>query len=120
MRRPQRSADMLARNEQTDPSADLLLFAGKRRFATILADPPWQFTNRTGKMAPEHRRLSRYSKVLIDVVGIEQRRGPEGAEQILGDGFDERLRAASLGQVFEKWGAGLPPLAEDLCHRVGE
>lgn len=29
-------------------------------FATILADPPWQFQNRTGKMAPEHRRLLRY------------------------------------------------------------
>ena len=27
------------------------------RFATILADPPWQFTNRTGKVAPEHKRL---------------------------------------------------------------
>ncbi len=33
---------------------------GKGRFRTILADPPWQFTNRTGKMAPEHRRLNRY------------------------------------------------------------
>lgn len=31
------------------------------RFATILADPPWRFTNRTGKMAPEHRRLLRYA-----------------------------------------------------------
>lgn len=30
------------------------------RFATILVDPPWQFQNRTGKMAPEHRRLLRY------------------------------------------------------------
>lgn len=30
------------------------------RFGAILADPPWRFTNRTGKMAPEHRRLSRY------------------------------------------------------------
>lgn len=29
-------------------------------FGTILADPPWQFLNRTGKMAPEHRRLMRY------------------------------------------------------------
>ena len=27
-------------------------------YGTILADPPWQFMNRTGKMAPEHRRLS--------------------------------------------------------------
>jgi N6-adenosine-specific RNA methylase IME4 len=32
-----------------------------KRFSTILADPPWQFTNRTGKMAPEHRRLRRYA-----------------------------------------------------------
>ncbi len=32
----------------------------KQRYSTILADPPWQFQNRTGKMAPEHRRLLRY------------------------------------------------------------
>ncbi len=32
-----------------------------RKFYTILADPPWQFQNRTGKMAPEHKRLNRYS-----------------------------------------------------------
>ena len=31
------------------------------RFGTILADPPWRFQNRTGKMAPEHQRLMRYS-----------------------------------------------------------
>lgn len=29
-------------------------------FGTVLADPPWQFKNRTGKVAPEHKRLSRY------------------------------------------------------------
>lgn len=29
-------------------------------FGTVLADPPWRFINRTGKVAPEHRRLSRY------------------------------------------------------------
>ena len=29
-------------------------------WATILADPPWRFANRTGKVAPEHRRLDRY------------------------------------------------------------
>jgi len=31
-----------------------------QRFATLLADPPWRFLNRTGKVAPEHGRLSRY------------------------------------------------------------
>lgn len=41
------------------PSEDLMGKA-KQRYSTILADPPWQFQNRTGKMAPEHRRLLRY------------------------------------------------------------
>lgn len=40
-------------------------FAGKARFCTVLADPPWQFTNRTGKMAPEHRRLHRYGTMTL-------------------------------------------------------
>lgn len=30
------------------------------RFGAILVDPPWRFSNRTGKVAPEHRRLRRY------------------------------------------------------------
>lgn len=29
-------------------------------YGAILADPPWRFSNRTGKVAPEHRRLRRY------------------------------------------------------------
>lgn len=33
----------------------------KSKYRTILADPPWRFANRRGKMAPEHHRLSRYS-----------------------------------------------------------
>ena len=33
---------------------------------TILADPPWQFSNRTGKVAPEHRRLSRYGTLTLE------------------------------------------------------
>jgi N6-adenosine-specific RNA methylase IME4 len=46
----------------------LLAFVGKRRFATILADPPWQFTNKTGKVAPGHRRLSRYGTMRLDEI----------------------------------------------------
>src|ERR1035438_3478821 len=30
------------------------------KYKTILADPPWRFQNSTGKVAPEHKRLSRY------------------------------------------------------------
>jgi N6-adenosine-specific RNA methylase IME4 len=30
------------------------------QFGAILIDPPWQFSNRTGKVGPEHRRLHRY------------------------------------------------------------
>jgi N6-adenosine-specific RNA methylase IME4 len=46
----------------------LLNFAGSRRFSTVLADPPWRFTNRTGKMAPEHRRLSRYGTMSMEQI----------------------------------------------------
>ena len=40
----------------------------KGQFATILADPPWQFMNRTGKMAPEHKRLLRYSTMELEEI----------------------------------------------------
>lgn len=46
----------------------LLEAASGKRFKTILADPPWRFVNRTGKMAPEHRRLSRYETMSTDEI----------------------------------------------------
>ena len=49
-------------------STDLIKAAGGNRFRTILADPPWRFQNRTGKMAPEHRRLSRYDTMTLDEI----------------------------------------------------
>jgi N6-adenosine-specific RNA methylase IME4 len=39
-----------------------------QKFGTIMADPPWRFTNRTGKVAPEHRRLSRYETMTLDEI----------------------------------------------------
>jgi N6-adenosine-specific RNA methylase IME4 len=48
--------------ERTDKNEGLM------RFSTILADPPWQFANRTGKMAPEHRRLHRYETMKLDQI----------------------------------------------------
>ena len=47
---------------------DLLHWANGQKFGTVLADPPWRFTNRTGKMAPEHRRLSRYRTMTVDEI----------------------------------------------------
>jgi N6-adenosine-specific RNA methylase IME4 len=47
------------------PGTELLHSARSRKFRTILVDPPWRFINRTGKMAPEHRRLSRYGTLTI-------------------------------------------------------
>jgi len=44
----------------SEPSASLLRSVDGRKFGTVLADPPWRFINRNGKVAPEHRRLSRY------------------------------------------------------------
>ncbi len=54
---------------RAEPAEDLRAAAGADRFACILADPPWQFVNRTGKMAPEHRRLSRYGTLDTAQIG---------------------------------------------------
>jgi len=40
----------------------------KGRFSTIVIDPPWRFDNRTGKMAPEHRRLRRYPTMSMEEI----------------------------------------------------
>lgn len=48
----------------TSPFAELR----NKRFATVLADPPWRFINRTGKVAPEHKRLSRYDTLTTDEI----------------------------------------------------
>lgn len=50
------------------PASDLLQKCAGTRFGTILADPPWQFQNRTGKVAPEHKRLNRYGTMTIDEI----------------------------------------------------
>lgn len=38
-------------------------------YSTILADPPWRFDNRSGKVSPEHKRLKRYET--MDLKDIE-------------------------------------------------
>ena len=48
---------------------DLLHKLAGRKFSTVLADPPWRFHNKTGKMAPEHKRLSRYSTLSLQEIG---------------------------------------------------
>ena len=55
------------RNRQgMSPALDFQQFVRGRRFGTVLADPPWRFQNRTGKVAPEHHRLSRYGTLAVE------------------------------------------------------
>ena len=74
-----------------------------KKYKTIYADPPWQFQNRTGKVAPEHKRLNRYPTMkLEDIMKIP-----------VGDVADEKshlylwvpnaLLPEGL-QVMEAWG----------------
>lgn len=55
-------------NDDYHTQNDLIQFCSGRKFRTVLADPPWQFQNRTGKMAPEHKRLNRYSTMALDAI----------------------------------------------------
>ena len=45
---------------------NLLNYTKGKKYNTIYADPPWQFQNRTGKVAPEHKRLTRYETMTLD------------------------------------------------------
>jgi len=49
-------------------SQDLRDRVGSENFSTVLADPPWRFQNRTGKIAPEHGRLSRYGTMSFEEI----------------------------------------------------
>ncbi len=53
--------NLSVRKNRINAAADFISEFQGKKFKTILADPPWRFQNRTGKMAPEHKRLNRYS-----------------------------------------------------------
>ncbi len=53
---------------QSAAAAEFSTALAGKQFSTVLADPPWRFQNRTGKVAPEHRRLSRYGTMEIDEI----------------------------------------------------
>ncbi|HLI54370.1 MAG TPA: MT-A70 family methyltransferase [Acidimicrobiales bacterium] len=74
-------------------------------FRTVLADPPWRFANRTGKVSPEHRRLARYETLSTEQIAsmpvasvmaesahcylwVPNALLPDGLEVLRGWGFD--------------------------------
>ena len=54
--------------EHNTLAEELSAYLGNQKFGTVLADPPWRFANRTGKVAPEHKRLSRYETLSIEEI----------------------------------------------------
>jgi len=85
------------------PSDEFLTFLAGRKFRTVLADPPWQFQNRTGKVAPEHKRLQRYrTMTLAEIKSLPISQGTAGTchlylwvpNALLGEGL----------AVMEAWG----------------
>lgn len=59
---------MIKADTPINAAEDFMRHIAGRKFKTILADPPWQFQNRTGKIAPEHKRLSRYGTMSLDEI----------------------------------------------------
>lgn len=54
-----------------ETSDNLLAFCGTKKYSTIYADPPWRFQNRTGKVAPENKKLNRYETMsLADIMAL--------------------------------------------------
>ncbi len=89
--------------QEVSVAEDFQEFIGNHRFQTILADPPWQFQNRTGKMAPEHKRLSRYATLnLEDIKHIPVARAAEDNAHLY-LWVPNALLAEGLS-VMEAWG----------------
>lgn len=90
--------------KEIDPFASLSLSKlGRVPFGTILADPPWRFTNRTGKVAPEHKRLDRYDTMdLSEIKALPVAR--IAAEQSHCYLWVPNALVAEGLQVMEAWG----------------
>jgi N6-adenosine-specific RNA methylase IME4 len=61
-------AESLDAGASLELERSLLALAHGRRFATVLADPPWRFDNKTGKVAPGHKRLKRYETLSFEEI----------------------------------------------------
>jgi len=85
------------------PAQDFLSEVRKRSYGTILADPPWQFSNRTGKMAPEHRRLSRYPTLRLQAIKAIPVAAVAAAQSHLYLWVPNALLREGL-EVMEAWG----------------
>jgi N6-adenosine-specific RNA methylase IME4 len=72
-------------------------------YGTVLADPPWRFSNRTGKMAPEHRRLSRYPTLTLREIMEIPVAQVAAAQSHLYLWVPNALLAEGM-QVMEAWG----------------
>jgi len=72
-------------------------------FGTILADPPWRFQNRTGKMAPEHQRLLRYATISFEEIAELSVPKLAAAQSHLYLWVPNALIAEGL-EVMKRWG----------------
>ena len=97
----------MLRNDLTGTDVDLTIknfknFTCGKKYRTIYADPPWQFQNRTGKVAPEHKRLNRYPTMkLEDIKALPLRKLPQG-NAICIYGF--RMPCCRKGSKFSEHG----------------
>jgi len=67
LRKKGSSRKEVAANQEAS-SIKEILDGASGKFGTILVDPPWRFINRTGKVAPEHKRLRRYRTMSFDEI----------------------------------------------------
>jgi N6-adenosine-specific RNA methylase IME4 len=81
----------------------LLSYARGKAFETVLADPPWRFQNRTGKVAPEHLRLARYRTMSFAEIGELPVGDVVGDEAHLYLWVPNALLAEGL-KVMQEWG----------------
>lgn len=84
-------------------TSDTLLPQISSTYSTILADPPWQFRNRTGRISPEYGRVYKYPTMnLQEIINLPvSRLATENAHLYLW--VPNAMLPEGL-QVMESWG----------------
>jgi N6-adenosine-specific RNA methylase IME4 len=82
---------------------DELLEAVHGEYGAILIDPPWRFANRTGKVAPEHKRLNRYATMSFEEIAALPVCGIAAAKSHLYLWSPNALLAEALS-IMKAWG----------------
>lgn len=93
-------------------SDNLRYHVGNVRFRSVVVDPPWQFNHRSGKVAPEHKRLTKYKTMTLDEIMLLP------IEEIVPEDDEESSHSSKNPLMYDMKADGIAELhgRDDTCR----